>query len=80
MGIVIDIDKAKDIAHDIRRAARAIEFKPFDEAISKQIPGAIKGAEAERQVIRDKYTAMQADIDASVTVEELKEALPNANN
>jgi hypothetical protein len=39
MGIVIDVEKAKAIGHDMRRAARAEEFKPFDEAIAKQIPG-----------------------------------------
>ena len=46
MGIVIDVTKAKAIGHDMRRAARAEEFKPFDEAIAKQIPGAADGAEA----------------------------------
>jgi hypothetical protein len=53
--IKINVDKAKAIGHDMRRAARAEEFKPFDEAIAKQIPGAADGAEAERQAIRDKY-------------------------
>jgi hypothetical protein len=32
--ITINIDKAKNIAHDIRRAARAEEFKPHDEIVS----------------------------------------------
>ena len=76
MSIVINIDKAKDIAHDVRRAARAEEFKPFDEAIAKQIPGEVEGAEASRQVIRDKYAAMQTAIDAAATVEEIKAAMP----
>ena len=43
--ITINITKAKAIGHDMRRAARAEEFKPFDEAIAKQIPGAADGAE-----------------------------------
>ena len=35
-----DLPKCKEIAHERRRAARAEEFKPHDEVISKQIPGA----------------------------------------
>jgi hypothetical protein len=72
--IKINIDKAKNIGHDMRRAARAEEFKPFDEAIAKQIPGN-DGAEAARQVIRDKYAAIQTSIDAAATPEEIKAAL-----
>ena len=30
MGIVINIGKAKDIAHAARRAARSVEFTPLD--------------------------------------------------
>ena len=75
MGLVIDIDKAKVIGHDMRRAARAEEFKPYDEAIAQQIPGQADGAEAERQKIRDKYAAVQADIDAAETPDEIKAAL-----
>ena len=73
--ITINITKAKAIGHDMRRVARAEEFKPFDEAIAKQIPGAIDGAEAQRQVIREKYAAIQTDIDAAATTEEIKAAL-----
>jgi len=75
MGIVIDVTKAKTIGHDMRRAARAEEFKPFDEAIAKQIPGAADGAEAARQAIRDKYAAIQTSIDAAATPDEIKAAL-----
>jgi hypothetical protein len=74
MGLVIDIDKAKAIGHDMRRAARTEEFKPYDEAIAKQIPGT-EGAEAARQAIRDKYAAMQTSIDAAQTPDEIKAAL-----
>ena len=70
--IRINIDKAKAVAHDKRRAARAEEFKPYDEAIAKQIPGQMDGAEAERQKIRDKYRLIQADIDAASDVASLK--------
>ena len=75
MGIVIDVNKAKAIGHDMRRAARSEEFKPFDEAIAKQIPGASEGAETARQAIREKYAAIQTDIDAAATPEEIKAAL-----
>ena len=73
--ITINITKAKSIGHDIRRAARAEEFKPFDEAIAKQIPGAADGAEAQRQIIREKYAAIQTSIDAAATPDEIKAAL-----
>jgi hypothetical protein len=74
--ITINLDKAKSIAHDKRRAARAEEFKPYDEVIMKQIPGADAiAAEAARQEIRDKYAYMQTDIDSASTPEELKEIL-----
>jgi hypothetical protein len=75
MGIVIDVNKAKAIGHDMRRAARAEEFKPFDEAIAKQIPGQVEGAEAQRQAIREKYAVIQTQIDAAVTPDEIKIAL-----
>ena len=74
--ITININKAKTIAHDVRRAARAEEFKPFDDAIAKQIPGQAQGAEAERQKIRDKYAQMQTAIDAAATVDQIKAAMP----
>ena len=73
--IRINIDKAKAVAHDMRRAARAEEFKPYDDAIAKQIPGQMEGAEAERQKIRDKYRLIQADIDAAQNVDGIKAAL-----
>jgi hypothetical protein len=75
--ITINITKAKAIGHDMRRAARAEEFKPFDEAIAKQIPGVdAQAAEAARQAIRDKYAALQAQMDAATTADELKNLLP----
>ena len=76
--IKINIDKAKDIAHDVRRAKRSEEFAPLDEVIAKQIPGAdVVAVEASRQVIRDKFAAVQTQIDAAATADELK-AIINA--
>ena len=75
--ITINIDKAKDIAHDKRRAARTEEFKPHDEIIMKQIPGADStAAEAARAAIRTKYTEMQTAIDSASTVDAIKSAMP----
>jgi hypothetical protein len=74
--ITINIDKAKAIAHKIRRESRAEEFKPHDEVIMKQIPGNdYTQAEAARQAIREKYAAIQAQIDAAQTPEKIKAVL-----
>ena len=73
MGLIIDINKAKAIGHDMRRAARSEEFKPLD--VQATIPSLAAQAETARQVIREKYAVMQADIDAASTTDEIKEAL-----
>jgi len=73
--ITINVTKAKTIAHDVRRSARAEESKPHDEAIAKQIPGQADGAEAARAVIRAKYATMQTAIDAASTVDQIKAAM-----
>lgn len=68
--ISINIDKAKAIVHDKRRAVRAAEFAPLD--IKATIPSEAAAAEAARQAIREKYAAIQSDIDAAPGVPELK--------
>jgi hypothetical protein len=74
--IKVNLDKARLIAHDRRRAVREQEFAPFDNVIAKQIPGAsAQAAEAERQKIRDKYAVMQTAIDAAQTPDAIKAAL-----
>ena len=74
--IEVDLPKAKEIGHGIRRQKRTEEFAPFDEVIAKQIPGK-DAAEAEqaRQVVRDKYSQMQDAIDKAKTPEKIKAAL-----
>lgn len=67
--ITINIDKAKAIAHDKRRAARAAEFAPLD--IKATIPSEAVAAETARQAIRDKYAVIQTDIDTAPGVPEL---------
>ncbi len=74
--VEIDLDQAKSIGHDIRRQQRAEEFKPYDEVIMKQIPGAdATAAEEARQEIRDKYAQVQEQIDAAATPDDIKAAL-----
>jgi hypothetical protein len=72
--IVINIDKAKQIAHEKRRAARSEEFAPLD--IKATIPSEAAAAEAARQIIRNKYAAMQTQMDAASTTDELKALMP----
>lgn len=72
-GVVsVAFEKAKSIAHDIRRSSRAEEMEPFDAVIAKQIPGQTESAEAARQAIREKYVAIQTTIDAATSIEQLK--------
>jgi hypothetical protein len=72
--ITVNLEKAKGIAHDKRRSARSAEFAPLD--IKATIPSEAAAAEAERQVIRDKYAQMQQKINAASSVEDLKKLLP----
>lgn len=67
--ITINLDKAKAVAHDKRRAARAAEFAPLD--IKATIPSEAVAAEAARQAVRDKYAVIQSDIDTAPGVPEL---------
>lgn len=73
--IIVNLTKAKEIGHSIRRSKRAEEFKPFDDAIAKQIPGQVDGAEEARQAIRDKYAAIQYQVDSATAPEQIKQAL-----
>lgn len=68
--ITINVDKAKGIAHEVRRAKRTEEFAPLD--IKATIPSEAAAAEEARAVIRAKYAAVQADIDAASDVDSLK--------
>lgn len=71
--ITVNMDKAKQIGHDMRRAARSAEFAPWD--IKATIPTEAAAAEAERQKIRNRYALMQTAIDAAATPEAIKAAL-----
>lgn len=71
--ITVNMGKAKIIGHEMRRAARADEFRPLD--VQATIPSHADAAEAARQVIRDKYHQMQVAIDEATTSDEIKTAL-----
>jgi len=74
--ITVNMQKAKTIAHDMRRKAREQEFAPYDKIISAQIPGqSAVDAEAARAAIRSKYVEMQQQIDTAASVDEIKSAL-----
>ena len=68
--ITINITKAKNIAHEKRRMARTAEFAPLD--IKATIPSEATVAEADRQIIRDKYAEIQTAINDAETVDGIK--------
>jgi hypothetical protein len=71
MGITIDLTKAKDICHEKRKAARSAEFAPLD--IKATIPAEAQSAEEARQQVREKYAAIQTNIDSAADVDALKQ-------
>jgi hypothetical protein len=78
MPITTNLTKAKTIAHEMRRASREEEFKPHDDIIAKQIPGAdADAAETARATIRTKYESVQTDIDAAINETELLNVVEN---
>lgn len=71
--IKINLDKAKNIAHEVRREKRNAEFAPLD--IKATIPSEAVAAEAARQAVREKYATIQNQIDAATSPEQIKQAL-----
>ena len=76
--IKVDLNKAKEIAHNTRRVVREQELKPLD--VKATIPMYAEQAELERQVVRDKYAVMQEQIDQANDVDELKSILNAITN
>jgi len=68
--ITVNVDKAKGIAHEVRRAKRAAEFAPLD--VKATIPSEAVAAEEARAAIRAKYADVQTSIDAAADVDALK--------
>ena len=71
--IRINLDKAKAIGHDMRRAKRAEEFAPLDVQVT--VPALAAEVEAKRQAIRERYAEIQDQIDAAQSPDEIKAAL-----
>lgn len=76
--IEVNLLRAKAISHIKRRLARATEMSILD--IEATIPAKAVEAEAGRQKIRDKYTALQAEIDAAASVEALLQIVTPMRN
>ena len=68
--IRINLEKARKIAHDIRRGVRDEQLEPLDK--QTLIPSKAEQAEAERQKIRESNAEVQTLIDAAASVEDLK--------
>ena len=68
--ITVNVDKAKGIAHEVRRAKRTEEFAPLD--VKATIPSEAVAAEEARAAIRAKYATVQENIDAAADVATLK--------
>jgi hypothetical protein len=72
--ITIDMNKAKVIAHDARRAIRNAAFAPLD--IKATIPHEAEAAEASRAAIRSADATLQVSMDSATTTVELKALMP----
>ena len=68
--IQVNLDKAKEISHDKRRAKRADLFKQLD--IEATVPVLAEQAEVKRQIIRDEFAVIQTEIDNAESVDQLK--------
>ena len=75
--IVVNHTKAKESAHQVRRAIRNNLFQPLDAIIAKNIPGETESAELKRQGIRTKDSEAQININNSTTVDEISSILDN---
>lgn len=70
-----DLDKAKLIAHDMRRVKRQVDFSPYDNIIALNIPTQDNervAAEIARATIRVADTILQNSIDNVINIDELK--------
>jgi len=74
MSITINMNKAKVIAHDARRAVRNAAFAPLD--IKATIPAESTAAEAARAIIRTNDAALQVSMEATTDAAALKALMP----
>lgn len=76
--IKVNINKARDICHTVRRKVRSQEFEPLDAIVMKQIPGTNPAeAEAQRQAIRERYAEIQDQIDQTSDLGTLSQVYQN---
>ena len=68
------MNKAKVIAHDVRRSVRNASFAPLD--IKATIPSEAVAAEASRAAIRAADADLQISMDSATTADELKALMP----
>lgn len=74
--ITVNIEKARLIAHDVRRAQRQEALAPLDSAYAHGIPGTnIAEIEAQREAIRQANAQVQEQIDEASSVDELRAAI-----
>lgn len=71
--VIEDLEQSRQISHQIRRARRDAEFLPLDRLVT--VPSQQEYAEAQREIIRNKYNIMQEQIDNCITTQQLKEIL-----
>lgn len=76
--VVVDMAKAKGIAHSYRREERAKMFAPLDVAAT--VPHLAVQAEQERSRIREIDASKQIAIDAAIDVVALKAALATTDS
>jgi len=75
--IVVNLTKAKGIAHEKRRAKRAELFAPLD--IKATIPAESAAAEQARADVRTADALVQESIDNAANVDAVKAALVGYN-
>lgn len=71
--IKVDLQKAKALAHDVRRAKRNEKFAPLD--IKATIPAEAADAESKRELLRNDDALKQIAIDSASDVTELKQTM-----
>ncbi len=80
-GVEVDVVKAKETVHDMRRDKREEEFKPLDKSMVIHILDTAKSTpiELERKKVRDKYADIQTDIDNCADEAELRALINKLN-
>lgn len=75
--LTVDLARARDIAHQLRRWERDAAFRPWDDIVARQIPGRTGEAELARERIRQRDAELQREIDAATSAQQLMALLPS---